>query len=166
MAANDATGIVFEGMTEFEGAMTQLAIELPEKAVRRGLRDGGRVIQAAITEAAPVRPDLPSGTALPPGALKADIELHVVKERNEESSFSAYIEPGKYTRYAARLVEYGHEMVIGGRKGKGRKAVGQVAAHPFFRPAFDASEGEAMAATEATILAEIENEAVRLGFTG
>jgi HK97 gp10 family phage protein len=156
------TGIIFEGLAEFEGSMVQLSIDLPEKVIRRGLRDGGRVVQAAVTEAAPVRPDLPSSTALPPGALKADIELRVRKEN--DGSFSAIIRPGKYTRYAAYLVEYGHKLVVGGKAGKGGTTEGQVPAHPFFRPAFDGSEAEAMSVTEATILAEIENEAARLGF--
>lgn len=161
----DETGIVFEGIAEFEGAMVQLAIDLPEKVIRRGLRAGGQVIQAAITLAAPVRnPSLPSTTALPPGALKSDIELRVVKEQ-EDASFSAIIAPGKYTRYAAYLVEYGHEMVVGGRKGKGGTTIGQVPAHPFFRPAFEGAEQGAMVVAEEAILAAIEKESQRIGFT-
>lgn len=158
------TGIVFEGIAEFEGAMEKLAIDLPEKVIRKGLRAGGQVVQVAVTLATPVRdPNLPSTTALPPGAMKSDVELHVVKE--EDASFSAVINFGKYTRYAAYLVEYGHELVVGGRKGKGGTSIGQVPAHPFFRPAFEGSEQGAMVVAEETILDEIEKEATRLGFT-
>lgn len=164
MAANDATGIVFEGMAEFEGSMYQLSVDLPEKVVRRGLRAGGQVMQVAISLAAPVRPDLPSTTALPPGALQSDIGLRVVKE--DDGSFSAVIAPGKYTAYAARLVEYGHALVVGGRKGKGGATIGRVPPHPFFRPAFEANEDNAMMVAEETILAEIEKEAQKIGFTG
>lgn len=160
----DETGIVFEGIAEFEGAMVQLSIDLPEKVIRKGLRAGGQVVQAAVTLAAPVRdPSKPSTTALPPGALKSDIELRVMKE--SDGSFSALIQPGKYTRYAARLVEYGHEMIVGGRKGKGGASIGQVPAHPFFRPAFEGSEQGAMVVAEEVILAEIEKEAQRIGFS-
>lgn len=158
---SDGMEITFQGMTEFEGTMNELSIVVPEKICRRAMREAGRVVQAAVTEAAPVRPALPSGTALPPGALKADIELHVAKER--DGSISAYIEPGKYTIYAARLVEYGHEMIVGGRKNKGGVSKGQVPPHPFFRPAYEESVDAAMTAAEETLGAEIQKEAERLG---
>lgn len=159
----DETGIVFEGIVEFEGAMMQLSVDLPEKVIRKGLRKGGEVVQVAVTLATPIRnPSLPSTTALPPGALKSDVELHVVKE--SDGSFSAVIGFGKYTRYAAYLVEYGHELVVGGRKGKGGTSIGMVPAHPFFRPAFEGSEQGAMMVTEEAIFAAIEAEAKRIGF--
>jgi HK97 gp10 family phage protein len=37
----------------------------------------------------------------------------------------------------AHLVEYGHELVKGGRLGRGGRVVGSVPPHPFFRPAVD-----------------------------
>lgn len=157
----DGMEIVFEGMAEFNNSMADLAINVPEKICRTAMRAAGRVVQAAVTESAPVRVDLPSGTALPPGALKADIELHVVKER--DGSISAYIEPGRYTRRAGILAEYGHELVAGGRKEKGGQTIGQVPPRPWFRPAYEASEGEALTAAEETLGTEIEKEARRLG---
>ena len=100
-----------------------------------GLRAGGEVFQAAIAERAPERPDLPSGTALPPGALKTDIELH--RGRSDEGLPAVIVSPGKYTQHVARWVEYGHRLVRGGynKKGKGGpgKEVGSVAAYPFIR---------------------------------
>lgn len=157
----DGIEITFEGMPEFSRMMQDLAGPAAERIIRHAVREGGRVVQAAITEAAPVRPDLPSGTALPPGALKNDIVVKVRKE--PDGSISAYIEPGSRTRYAAVLVEWGHRLVRGGRSkrsgilgqsyvGPGR-VVGEVPAHPFVRPAFDASEAAAQDAIAMDIAA-------------
>lgn len=146
----DGLEITVDGMPEFNKAMEDLAGPGVERIIRRAMRNGGRVIQAAITEAAPVRPDLPSGTALPPGALKNDIVVRVTKE--QDGSISAYIAPGKLTRHAAVWTEFGHEMVVGGRKGKGR-TIGQVPPHPFIRPAFEESELAAQDAIATTIAA-------------
>jgi hypothetical protein len=157
----DGLEITFEGLAQFNAMMTELAGPTAESVARRAMRAGGRVIQAAITEAAPERPDLPSGTALPPGALKSDIELHVAKE--QDGSISAYVEPGRLTMAAARWTEYGHELVLGGRKGKGGISKGHVPAHPFIRPAFDSSEAAAQAAIEETIAEEINKAAAVLG---
>lgn len=156
----DGLEIKFPDMPQFQALMDKLGGEVPEIVCRRGMRAGGQVVQAAVTAAAPVRPDLPSGTALPPGALAADIELHVTKER--DGSISAYIEPGKYTYYAARLVEYGHDQYVG-RKKKGGALVRRVAGKPWFRPAYEASEVQALWTAEDAIAAEIEKQANRLG---
>lgn len=159
----DGLEITFEGMPEFSNMMQELAGPAAERIARHAVRAGGRVVQAAITEAAPVRPDLPSGTALPPGALKNDIEVHVAKER--DGSISAYIEPGKLTRRAAIWTEYGHRQVSGGTSSKGGGILGQgyrgpgkdtgkdVQAHPFIRPAWDASEAAAQDAIAMDIAA-------------
>jgi Bacteriophage HK97-gp10, putative tail-component len=147
-------------LTKFNAMMTELAGPTAESAARRAMRAGGRVIQAAITEAAPERPDLPSGTALPPGALKSDIELHVSKE--QDGSISAYVEPGRLTMHAARWTEYGHEMVTHGKQvGKFVQVAKFVPAHPFIRPAFDLSEAAALAAVEETIADEINKAAAQ-----
>jgi Bacteriophage HK97-gp10, putative tail-component len=129
--------------------MGELAGPAADRIIRHAMKAGGRVVQTAITEAAPVRTDAWSGTALPPGALKNDIEVHVAKE--SDGSISAYIAPGKLTRHVARFVEYGHRLVRGGRSRRGAgilgqgfsgsgSVVGQVPAHPFIRPAFEGSE--------------------------
>ena len=52
----------------------------------------------------------------------------MVKE--QDGSISAYIEPGRLTRAACRWTEYGHELVLGGRKGKGGVSRGQRAGPP------------------------------------
>ena len=158
----DGLEITFEGMPEFSRMMTELAGPAAERIARHAVREGGRVVQAAITEAAPVRPELPSGTALPPGALKNDIVVTTKKE--SDGSISAYIAPGKYTRHVAKFVEYGHRLVKGGRSrqrggilGQGYVGpggvVGNVPAAPFIRPAFEQSEAAAQDAIAMDIAA-------------
>jgi Bacteriophage HK97-gp10, putative tail-component len=158
----DGIEITLEGLPEFSRMMTDLAGPAAERIIRHAVREGGRVVQAAITEAAPVRPDLPSGTALPPGALKNDIVVKVRKE--PDGSISAYIEPGSKTLHVARFVEWGHRLVREGRSRKrggtlgqsyvgNGKVVGGVPAYPFIRPAFDASEAAAQDAIAMDIAA-------------
>jgi HK97 gp10 family phage protein len=159
----DGLEITFEGMPEFSRMMQELAGPAAERIARHAVRAGGRVVQAAITEAAPVRPDLPSGTALPPGALKNDIEVKTVKE--SDGSISAYIGPGRETAHAARLVEYGHRQIRGGTSSKGGGILGQsyrgsgknigkdVPPHPFIRPAWENAETAAQDAIAMDIAA-------------
>jgi HK97 gp10 family phage protein len=151
----DGPELTLEGLPQFDAAMMELAGAGFDRAARKAVRAGGKIIQEAITEAAPVRTSGSSGDALPEGALKSDIELHVAKEK--DGSFSAYIEPGKYSIRVARWVEYGHT------EKRGKKVTGQVPTHAFFRPAFDASEGEAEATTLETFNEKIAEEAAKLG---
>jgi HK97 gp10 family phage protein len=158
--------ISLQGFKELGIKLTALVGDAGLNAERDGLRAGGEVIQAAIRSRAPVRPDLPSGTALPPGALSHDIELHVGKE---DGKWSAIVRPGTETAYAAEFVEYGHRMVTGGyskvlrsgpgwelTRGRGRlvKTSGgstSVPAQPFIRPGFEEATGAAVdAATKVT----------------
>jgi Bacteriophage HK97-gp10, putative tail-component len=144
-----------------------------ERILRKALRVGGEVVQAAIIERAPVRTEGLGGNSgnpaydLPPGALKSDIEVHVTKDK-ETNSFAVYIEPGKYTKFVATMVEYGHNMVKGGRlfnwnkRGKG-KHLGFVEAKPFVRPAWEESQAAAIAAVEETIGTEIAKAVEKLG---
>lgn len=81
----------------------------------------------------------------------------------------------------AHLVEFGHRMVVGGTverlkggligisKRTGRRGgglvVGQVAAKPFMRPAFDSTKGQAMAIAERALRIGVEREAKKLAKT-
>jgi HK97 gp10 family phage protein len=144
--------VKIDGLKEIDDAFAAMADPARvKKIVRKALNKGAKVEQAALRERAPERPDLPSGTALPPGALKADI---VIGNTTDGDNLAVIVGPGKYTRHAAGWVEYGHQMVVGGRRkvgkngnvtGKGRlvKVNGteltQVPAHPFIRPAYEES---------------------------
>lgn len=160
---SDGLIMTVQGLERFNRDMLEISGPVATKVARAGIREGGRVMQAAITQMAPERPDLPSGTALPPGALRGDIELHV--SQAADGSVSAFIGPGKHTAHVARFVEYGHEQSGGEKRLIGGKLEGKfVKAHPFIRPAFELSEGEALAATEAGVAAAIAKEAVRMGY--
>lgn len=158
--ADDGLIVTIDGMQQFNTMMVDLgAGQAAERVARRAMRNGGRVIQAAITDAAPVRPPLPSGTALPPGALKSDIELHVSKE--QDGSISAYVEPGRLTKHVALWLEVGHNMVPPGKKRTRVEAIND--GEGFVRRSFEMSEAAAVAAIEETIATEIDEAAVVYG---
>lgn len=172
-----ADGIHVEliGFEKLDANLQELELDgaTGERILRKALRAGGEVVQAAISERAPVRTEGRGGNSgnpaydLPPGALKSDIQVHVTKDK-ETNSLAVYIEPGRYSKFVGTMVEYGHNMVQGGRlfnwnkRGKG-KHVGFVPAHPFVRPAWDESQDAAIAAIEETIATEILKEVKKLG---
>ena len=141
-------GIKVIGLNELMSSFNKLKTQTAEKVVRKSLRKGGRLMQDALTDATPVRPNLPSGTALPPGAMASDIQLSVTKT---SEGIVATIGPGKHTAPFAIMVEYGHRQVKGGyskliksgrNAGKTRgpgKETGMVPAHPFVRPCYEAN---------------------------
>ncbi|WP_420239262.1 HK97 gp10 family phage protein [Telmatobacter bradus] len=162
-----------QGLNELDTKFMNLSANEADRCKAHALVAGGRVIQKAITERAPMRPVLPSRTALPPGALAQDIEL--LLERNRETkSLQAVIFPGKLTAWAAKFVEYGHRMVKGGymkfdaagnvlRKAKNahqikaaRGFMDDVPAYPFIRPGFEASVAEAIEASTADFVEQFE----------
>lgn len=152
-------------ISELDEYLTEIADPVRlRKIERKALRKGAKVTQAAVQERAPVRPDLPSGTALPIGALAADIVIRSYTDGDGREVAS--VQPGARTSHAAGWVEFGHQMVTGGRltkTGKGNgKNVGFVPAHPFFRPAAEASAEAASAA----IIESLSEDAVDQKATG
>jgi HK97 gp10 family phage protein len=157
------------GLKELDQKLTELKTTQAQHIIREGLKAGGAVFQTAIAERAPERPDLPSGTALPVGALQRDIEVKF--GRDDQGLPAVIVAPGKYTAHAARWVEYGHRLVRGGysrlitsgrHAGKTRgpgKQVGEVEQHPFIRPGYEAAREEAVKVTIATIAAGVEKAA-------
>lgn len=157
MADDGFVDIKLEGLDELRKMLDDLSEKEADRIIRKALRAGGAIQKDAVQSFAPIRPDLPSTTALPPNALENDIILRVTK--TDKDNFSAIIGPGKLTRHVAGWVEYGHRMVFpvkGGwsrllTKGKNAgKTIGPgsqmrgkdgkllvVPAHPFIRPAFE-----------------------------
>lgn len=128
-----------------------------KRITRKALRKGAQVIQAAVIAEAPERLDLPSGTALPVGALKTDI---IIKAYTDEYGKEvASIQPGEYTNHVAGFVEFGHKMVTGGRLGSGDgkhthvKSTGTTFTqpNPFFRRGEEKSETAAVEAIEQSL---------------
>jgi hypothetical protein len=73
-----------------------------KKITRKALRKGAEITRDAIAVRAPERPDLPSGTALPIGALKNDIIIRSYTD--DKGKEVASVQPGALTDYAAGLV--------------------------------------------------------------
>ena len=152
----DGLVVQMQGFAELDKLFADMGGPTGEVVVRRGLRAGGNLMKAAIAANAPVRPEGVSTTALPPGALQSDIQVHVAKESAD--SFSAYIEPGAATRAVSRWVEFGHRLVRGRTSKRGAKGqqIGDVPAHPYIRPAFDSNEDLAVNAINESIMEDFE----------
>ncbi|HTF67029.1 MAG TPA: HK97-gp10 family putative phage morphogenesis protein [Edaphobacter sp.] len=161
----DGIDIRIEGLADTKAMLENLSTQAAERAIRKALRAGSSIEEEAIRERAPVRPDLPSGTALPPGALANDISSTIRKV--DDDNFVSITQPGKLTRHVANWVEYGHRLVRGGRSSvikSGKNAgktrgpgshVGEVKEHPFIRPAYEATAEQVAQAIATTLQEEV-----------
>jgi HK97 gp10 family phage protein len=156
----DGISISLEGLDSLLAKLS--AIEKPELAIRKALRAGGDIINAAIVERAPEKDG--TGGSLPEGALKHDIITRVSKKA--EGDFVVIVGPDKLTSHVARWVEFGHRGVRGGTskmlangktKGPGSQTH-DVPAHPFIRPAWEAVHTEASEAIVTTLVNEINRQ--------
>lgn len=137
------SGVSTTGLDEHVEMFNGLDQELKTKIVRSAVRDATNVITAAVQAATPVNSDdLASGTSLPPGAMKSDVHTRMSRQP-EPGTQAGLCEFGKLTYWVARLVEYGHKNIKGGKANSGGKEIGFVPAHPFIRPAFEASAAAA-----------------------
>lgn len=150
-----------EGIGEVKKFLEDFDAKMQDRAMRQALGAGGEVFLEAVTEAAPERVDWLGGR-LPPGALKADVQL--VTKRLDGGQLAAIVQFGKLTYWIAGFVEYGHRLIrraAGGKfklkvKGSGRGAqIGTVEPHQFIRPAFEASKARAIAAFVERFKAEL-----------
>jgi hypothetical protein len=169
----DGIFVEVKGIPELDALISQLAGPGADRAMVHGVAEGAKIFQEAITDAAPIRPELPSGTALPPGKLKSSIQIRLSKLRN--GTFATFIEPSRDVRHVARWVEWGHRLVKGGRSQKSKrgggytgsgKEVGFVEPYHgtgFIRPAFETSEQTAIEVVKETILSDLVAEAENLG---
>ena len=150
-------------LTYFERDMKELAGPVADRISRQALRAGAQVVLEALQDLAPERPDLPSGTALPVGALRED--LHARVSRQDDGTYVARIGSGPKTRHVARFVEYGHEQAGSEKHLIGGNLEGKfVPAHPWIRPAAELSQEEATATAGLVVEEEIAKEATRLGY--
>ncbi len=86
-----------------------------------------------------------STTAQPPGELRQDI--HIKLRGVDARSVVVLVGPGKRTVLVAYDLEFGHLVAAsGGLKVIRKGALKFVPAHPVFRPAWEASQQEAMKA--------------------
>jgi HK97 gp10 family phage protein len=146
-------GLETAGYAEMSERFELLRQAMREKAVRSGVRAAGNVILKAIEERAPIL-DAKSAnsTALEPGSLKDDLRVRIGRV-DKDGFITAEIGPSAKTSHVARWVEWGHRMVKGGyskllasgkTRGPGHALKEDVPPHPFIRPGFEASQGEAL----------------------
>lgn len=147
----------------FERDMRELAGPVADKIMQKAIRAGGQVVLEALIDTVPERPDLPSGTALPVGALRDDLHLRV--SRQDDNTFMAHIGSGPKTGHVSRFVEYGHEQAGSEKHLIGGNLEGKfVPAHPWIRPALEMSQEEAIATVGLVVEEEIAKESARLGY--
>jgi HK97 gp10 family phage protein len=165
--AQDGLTIEIQGLAELQAKLNDLGTKAADAAMRKALKAGAAIEQAAISERAPIK--VGTGGILPDGALKNDIVIKI--KRDDRGGMTAVVGPDKYTAHVARWVEYGHRLVRGGyskkfadgtTRGPG-KEVDQVEEHPFIRPAWEASREEVTTAITTTLASEIELAAARKG---
>lgn len=131
-----------EGIAAVKKALEDLDVKVRVKAMKKALEAAGVPMKAAVIERVPTKEEV--GGKLPVGAMKNDVRMRVTQQ---DGQLMAVVEFGPLTFYVARWVEYGHRLVKGGtssmKRGKLRgsgKQIGNVEAHPFIRPAFEASK--------------------------
>jgi HK97 gp10 family phage protein len=164
--AEDGISISVEGLSELQATLEDLSTKQADTCIRKALKAGASIEQAAIIERAPIKVE-GAGGAFPAGALANDIVVRMT--RDEQGNLMAVIGPDKLTRRLASWVEYGHRLVRGGysRKlanGKTRgpgSEVGTVPAYPFIRPAYEATQQAVTDAMATTLATEIEKAAAK-----
>lgn len=135
------------GTKELERAFKEIADEPAKNAMRKVMRQSANYVKNEIKSRAPVgtvdrfRKD---GSLIPHGALKRGI-ITKSKQRYWADRLSPeYIVANNYRKAPhAHLVEYGHAIVRGGKRGKGGAVVGQVKGVRYFRRGIDASRNGA-----------------------
>lgn len=129
---------------------------------RKALRKVGKLVKDAMKARAPVRSgEYSRGGALKPGELAASIQEHVHVPTDEQilagKPSGVVVAPSGNLYGLALAIEYGHAIVHGGRTGKGGTVhSARVPAHPFIRPAADATREEAEATYEASMVEDIQ----------
>jgi HK97 gp10 family phage protein len=124
-----------------------------KKAERKALTEVGQIVKTAIVERTPIQSGVAEGI-LKPGELAANIKstVHVATDLSTTRAdvSRVTIGPGTaVTRSVANWVEHGHANA---RATKGNKTT---PAHPFVRPALDATQQQAIDAYAATMTAEV-----------
>jgi hypothetical protein len=134
------------GWSQTEAGLKELRRLVQEDDTHKAVRAAARVVSEEMGIEAPVLDEKTArSTALDPGALKAGIRVNEVR-KIADGLIRALMGPRKGTRRAAHLVEYGHRLIRGGTSSVGPrgatgpgKLIGDVPAHPFLRPAYEAS---------------------------
>lgn len=121
--------------------------EAPQNVVRKGFQ---KALAASIGV---LKGELQLRTPVDRGELRAAIRSRVKVDSDARGGIAS-LGFGKQS-HVANWVEYGHRMV--GHK-PGKKLIGQVPAHPFVRPTFDAAADRAVEAFAASFSDSVREE--------
>lgn len=132
----------FEGGELLNRRLNALAESMQASVLEEAVLDGGDVLLAEMEVNVP-RKD---------GVLAASLGSKIIDSDQDHADAGVGASDPK-----AHLVEYGHQQVVGGtlRSGEGR-VVGHVPAHPFARPAYDATKDQVIDAIGKKIKAAVE----------
>jgi HK97 gp10 family phage protein len=146
------------GFKEMQDRIARLREVVRDQGAREAARAGATVIRDEMRVAAPVLAiKTTHSSALDPGSLKRAIRMYI--RRISRFAATAVIGPAQRVAHVAIWVEYGHRMIKGGYskidpdgkvRGPGHE-VGEVAPHPFLRPAYETAIAEAIRAANETM---------------
>jgi hypothetical protein len=144
--------IKVEGLKELDKALAELSRSASKAVMRRAL-------ERAAT------PTLLAATALAPGglALNIDVNTRLTKFQRRRGARLASDEVGMYIGTTFPAGAQGHliEFGTGPRYHKNGKYIGQVAAKPFLRPAWDATKHRVLELISRELWAAIDKVARR-----
>ena len=127
--------VTFRGLTEVQNWLDYLPREVAGEALREATLEAAEVVRAEA-EANALRHKKT-------GTLAGDIHKEI-GPKSTDTSVEVLVGAGKKGWYG-RLLETGHDIVVGGRKRSKRKpgrVVGKVKPYPWLRPALDAKRQE------------------------
>ena len=144
----------FEGIDQLEAAFDELGAALSKQVLQTALKKAGQVLADAASAGAPRDERLEPGTR-----ARRIAESFVVRTALPKNQRRLRAKAGSVRQFAevfifntaphAHLVEFGHKLVVGkrattrrGRRDQVLKVIGHVPAHPFARPAWDATGQE------------------------
>ena len=109
--------------SEVERALMAMPAKLAKRAARGGLQAAGEVMLASMVALCPERTDepTPGSNSLAPGVLKESLTTQV--QVGTKSTPRVKVGPPRETAHVAWWIENGFDLISGGRKGKGGRAI-------------------------------------------
>jgi HK97 gp10 family phage protein len=142
-----------QGSAELSAVLRSLPDQVEKKALRSSALAGAQVVAAQVKQFAPVGAFIKrTGRGLvPPGTLRRAVRTKYAPEKSgkEKASYVVTLRRGKGEQKKNRdayywiWVEKGHRVV-----GRSKRVIGQAPPHPFFVPAYRASQGKALQAMQ------------------
>lgn len=156
--AEDSIDLKFDTRA-LEKALSDLPAKLAKQYMQQAMEAGGKVMQEALVAHTPERTDevTPDGTSLPPGILKADMQVQVIV--TGQSNPKVRVGPTEIGGNVARWQNNGWMLTGHGKSKASRKRIKEVGKNKnFISTAFD----EAAEAAVDTILSTLA-EALGMG---